>query len=378
MRGTTRCVTAAALAALGLSPSNAGRAQTYTPGGPVATQGIRNNWANGRVPGRGTHANAGVAARRGYDRGFNSGVGYGYVAGAYNPYGSYQTPVGGYVQGAASMTQAQGQWLNDFQQAAVTKEKSRQAQTDTRRKQFDEWKYEQANTPTPEDYREKDAAEQLRRVRNNPPVTEIYGATPLNTLLSDIQRRPPDTLPGSAIAIDPAMVQRINFAAGPGGASAGLFKDGGRLRWPQALRTKAFGDERRQVDQLASDAVRQLQTPSAGAPDLSGLSDAVAAMQAKLRGMVAELSANDYIDAKRYLNELDKSVRGLSNPDAANYFNGRWTPQATTVSELVRDMTARGLRFAPATTGDESAYVATYTALLHYDNMLAPVLVATR
>lgn len=382
MRGTSRCLTAAALAALALSSGDESRAQTYTPGGPVATQGIRNNWAQGRVPGNGTWANAGAAARYGYDRGFRNGAGYGYTAGAYNPYCGYgycETPVGGYMQGVASMMQAQGQWMQDFQQASTDREKTKQAMTETRRKQFDEWKYEQARTPTPEDYREQDEWLQLRRARNNPPVTEIYGATPLNTLLTDIQRHPPDTLPGSAVAVNPAMVQQINFAGGPGGASAGLFKDGGRLSWPQLLRSNSFNDERRQIDQQSIEAVRQLQAASAsGPPDLSGLSSAVDAMEAKLRGMVADVDANQYMDSMRYIRELRQSVRGLSNPDAANYFNGRWTPQATTISELVREMNARGLRFAPATAGDEDAYVAMYNALLSYDNMLPQVLVANK
>ena len=58
------------------------------------------------------------------------------------------------------------------------------------------------------------------------------------------------------------------------------------------------------------------------------------------------------------VNDLRSSVQSLRNPDVAQYFQGQFRPQASTVAELAREMTAHGLRFAPATQGDQPAYSA--------------------
>jgi hypothetical protein len=57
----------------------------------------------------------------------------------------------------------------------------------------------------------------------------------------------------------------------------------------------------------------------------------------------------------------------LRQPDAAGYFSPTYSPKVKTVQELVRYMTKNDLRFAPATTGDEAAYLVFYRALASYD-----------
>ena len=81
------------------------------------------------------------------------GGGYGYNP--YNPYYSGADPYGGYLNGMASVITSQGQYLINTQQAYQIKEQTRSAQLDNRRKTFDEWMYERANTPTLNEEREK-------------------------------------------------------------------------------------------------------------------------------------------------------------------------------------------------------------------------------
>ena len=57
--------------------------------------------------------------------------------------------------------------------------------------------------------------------------------------------------------------------------------------------------------------------------------------------------------------------------EAANFFNGAYELQAQTVLGLVKQMTDRGLRFAPAAPGDESAYAALQEALAACDRAAA-------
>jgi hypothetical protein len=85
------------------------------------------------------------------------------------------------------------------------------------------------------------------------------------------------------------------------------------------------------------------------------------------------LSASDWIESTSFLSSLKSSVQSLRNPDVAQYFNGSLTPQAGTISELVQQMTAKGLRFAPAAQSDQQAYTAMQDLMRTYDYRIAQV-----
>jgi hypothetical protein len=50
---------------------------------------------------------------------------------------------------------------------------------------------------------------------------------------------------------------------------------------------------------------------------------------------------------------------------------GKYRAQGKTVGDLVKDMSNKGLRFAPAQDGDEGAYSALYKAMAAYDYGMA-------
>ena len=88
----------------------------------------------------------------------------------------------------------------------------------------------------------------------------------------------------------------------------------------------------------------------------------------KLNKSADELSPSQYIEARAYLNQVKGAIDALNNPKAVNYFNNTWNARGKTVAELVGNIPRReGLKFAPATQGDESAYNALYTALRSFD-----------
>ena len=62
----------------------------------------------------------------------------------------------------------------------------------------------------------------------------------------------------------------------------------------------------------------------------------------------------------------DRSLT-LSDPKVGAYFNQNWVGKAKNVAELVNYMARSGLRFAPATPGDEPAYAALWRALADFD-----------
>jgi hypothetical protein len=94
--------------------------------------------------------------------------------------------------------------------------------------------------------------------------------------------------------------------------------------------------------------------------DLDGLNQ-------RLNDSVSDLSPSQFIEARRYLNQVSDAIAALSDPKVGAYFNPSWVSKAKNVAELVSFMSRSGLRFAPATPGDEPAYNALYRALADFD-----------
>jgi hypothetical protein len=291
------------------------------------------------------------------------GYGYGYGYG----YPTY-SPVGGALNGAANVTNANGQFLIQTQQARQADQQVQQARIDTQRKLFDERRYELANTPTTEELRDLDMQAAYQRSRNNPPNTEIWDGSAPNTLLRVIQSAP--GLQGPAIPLDPQILRQINFTTGStrGGAGAIL---SGPLEWPLVLTQDDFSDNRKKVEQLTETALQQLQSGRVAPATLQELNGTVKAMQDQVEGMINTLTPDDYIKGKRFLRELKEAYGALGAADARAYVDRSWLNQVRTVPQLVFGMAQRGLKFAPAAPGAEAAYSALHYNLVAYDAALA-------
>jgi hypothetical protein len=283
---------------------------------------------------------------------------------------SYVDPDGGYLGGSAALIDAQGNYLIQHQQAKLVREQARQAEIDTRRKAFDERRYEQANTPTLEEVRMKARMEQVRRSRFDPPVTEIYSAKALNDLLFSLQRLQGAKAWSRSVPLDPSILQQINATPGGTNAICALLKDGGKLQWPAALKSSTFDAGRQRMEQLLPQALEQARSGKIDAETLTSLSDTIEALEQQLKEHVVGIPVNPYIEARRYLHALDDSVKALQGPAVANHINGTWQAKGSTVAELVDYMTRHGLQFAPAVRGQEAAYVALQRAMADYDTEL--------
>jgi len=294
----------------------------------------------------------------------------GYDSGAYysNPYTSYTDPVSGYLRGAADVTNAQARFLESRQRALLTQQQVEQAKIDTRRRIFEEWMYERANTPTMQDNLEKAQAYEVRRSRNGATVTEIMSGKALNDLLTDAAKLQATAM-GPQLALDEDTIKHINVTSKAGG-NIGLLKNEGQLSWPQALRGAAFEAARKQLDQLAPDAVKQAQFGKVDPGTVQDMAAGVKKLHDELGREVFDLPPSQYIEAVRYLRHLDEALKVLGRADAAAYFTPKFAAKGKTVAELVKNMAAAGLQFAPAVPGDEAYYVALHNALASYDTGL--------
>jgi hypothetical protein len=305
---------------------------------------------------------------------FRAGTNYGSSL-PYSYYPGYgESAYGGFLRGNADVINSSGNYLIQNQQANLVKQQVEQAKIDTRRKNFDEWMYEQANTPTTEDLREKARIEQIRRSRFDPPVTEIWSGKALNDLFFDLRKLQGAGGTGPTVPLDPDMVKQLNVTPGGNNANFGLLKDAGKLKWPLALKANTFNAGRQQMDQLAPLALQQARTGEVDADTLNSLISTVDGLEAQLKDNVANISANEYIASLRYLRQLEDSVKALQDPKVNNYINGKWQAKGDTVAQLVTNMTQDGLQFAPAVSGQQAAYTSVYRAMADYDTQLSSMM----
>jgi hypothetical protein len=234
-----------------------------------------------------------------------------------------------------------------------------------RRRAFDELQYERDKTPTPEQ-------ELLSRSRGNPSPAEVRSGQAVNALLTDLRQVGVDELNRSdaMLPLDRRGLRHINVSRGPGNIA--LLKDEGRLTWPAALAGAAFQGARQRLTAQALEAVRQ--AGSFGRVDsgiVRQMTDDLSQLRQLLRQNAKELPFQPYAEARDFLQRFDDAVVALGQPDAADYFNGTYDLKAQTVLGLVTQMTDKGLRFAPAVPGDETAYAALREALAACDRAAA-------
>jgi hypothetical protein len=279
--------------------------------------------------------------------------------------------------GNAEQWRAQGQYWRDIQQARITREQSRQMELDTarRRIEFEAW-YETIRPTTPR-IRDREIAIELDRARKDATSTDITSGKALNTLLASVQKMGNLTR-GASIPLDEEVLKNINLSGGTSAGNIALLKDGGKLSWPETLLEAVFDEPRKRLSdnlRLAVAAVKDREPiDNARMRDIRG---DFKTLNDKLSELANELAPSQYVEARRFLNQLNAAIKALSDPKVGNYFNNTWNAKGRTVAELVNHMTREGLTFAPAAPGDEAAYRAVYQALRAFELSLAGAQIST-
>jgi hypothetical protein len=341
---------------------------------PIGTSGINSFagsgiYGNGALTG-GTSANVNSNPYSAGSLGNNpygSGTGQNQYSSGYGTY--YEDPTGAYLKGAGQVIDSQGRLMLTQQQASVLREKVHADRLANRRKSLDDYLYERSKRPSAEDERQLAQREQLNRSLNNPPVTEIWSGKALNDILADFLVRPARgetaNLSTVALPLDKDCLKHINVNRGAGNSA--LVKNEGRLAWPVAFAGPEYKDERELLTLRAQQAVRQAAFNGQVDPlTVRQITDDTDKLGQRLRRDGKDMPISQYIEAKGFLNDLDAAITVLQQPDVGRHFGGQYTLSATTVPELVKQMTERGLHFAPAIAGDEAAYMALHRWLAEY------------
>jgi hypothetical protein len=179
------------------------------------------------------------------------------VATAPSPYWGYTySPYGAYLQGAAAVTRANGDYLHKVQEAAMLREKVRQERLETRRKQLEQIEWERDfHFKSIERQRERVRQIEVEYSRNFPQLTEIYAAGPLNKLLEELVKQPALSPDGSA-PVEAEWLQHVHVTS-DGRTNLGLLK-GDALFWPSVFYRPDFADDREAMDQLLTQAKGQI------------------------------------------------------------------------------------------------------------------------
>jgi hypothetical protein len=300
--------------------------------------------------------------------GGGGGYGGGYGTGGYGSGSSGYTedPTAGFLRGTASLITADATFANNLQQAALQREKLRQTKAETRRKEFDEANYERAKTATAEESRQQQLAADLSRSRGDPPRAEVLSGHALNVVLGDLKTLAATGLPpGPGTPLDEDVIRHLNLRAASAG-NPGLLKAADRIPWPQAFQGDGYLEERRRVNSLMTEAAQQAARGRVDPGVQRDLAAAAAALHKELSAAAGQLSANHYVEASRFVGNLEDAVKTLARSEAAELLRPSLAA-GTGVADLVRYLASHEFVFAPAVPGDEAAYQAAHRALVAYD-----------
>jgi hypothetical protein len=272
---------------------------------------------------------------------------------------------GAALSGSADVSRAYGDVIVQQENARILREKANQAKIETKRKAFDQMMYERENTPTYTEELTKEKGQILNRMMNFPTPGEIANGRALNTMLPYLQSLSLQGTQGPPVPIAQSLVNQLNIAGGTGsGTSVGMLRDGGHVEWPIGL----MGPQQKNLDKLLPEAVNATASGRLTPKLMKEVRTEMTAMRQRMRTQLQkeEIETSSYLQAIEFYNSLESSVNALQRPDARKQLGGGFSPRARNVQELIDFMTDNGLRFAPASPGDEPAYRAVHDAFVRY------------
>jgi hypothetical protein len=234
------------------------------------------------------------------------------------------------------------------------------AKIDPRRQILSEWVYERNDAQLAVVLRQQAARGSV--YLSGPSDADVLSGAALNDLLDklgkDSARRPVQ-----AIAVAADLPRRINVSSA--GMRLGILKEADQLAWPEALLAADVEPQRVRLGRLMRDTLKRVKSDAKPVPEAT-----IKEMETLTKGLrewlvedIGELSAQQYVEAKRFLKELDSALSILRRADTARYLASgqNWTPK--TVADVIDHMNRLKLRFAPALPGDEESYRALYKAM---------------
>jgi len=186
------------------------------------------------------------------------------------------------------------------EQARIERQKSIQAELETKKLSFNEMMYEKANTPTLTENLQYDKGLIIQRMMTSPTPTEITSGKTLNAMLPMIKDLAVRGTIGPPIQLDPAQLKEVNVTVGKGGVNLGMLKDGGsNLPWPFAVR----GPQQKKLAQQIPTAVSQTKSGDLDPTLYREITKELSQMKEDLRTKFhkEEIDGGEFLEANRFL-----------------------------------------------------------------------------
>src|SRR5262249_3010327 len=170
---------------------------------------------------------------------------------------------------------------------------------------------------------------------------------------------------------DPKVLQHIGLTGvSSGGGSSNFFPADGSLQWPLVLQDDRFNARRKQVSDLVAQCVKQAEKGQVQGKTYKQLKTELDGMRSDIKAAIDDMTPRENVQARRFVDQVTQAARMFEDPNVASFFTGQYKAQGQTVGELVAYMTQNGLRFAPASPGNEQYYNALYQGIVQYDSGL--------
>jgi hypothetical protein len=287
-----------------------------------------------------------------------------------NPYSSGYSfdPYSGFLNGSANVISAFSQNMLNQERARILREMSLQAKEQTRKMRFETDKFIRDNTPTFTQEQAKIAKTTLERIRTNASPAEIESGKAVNLLLKDLARFQ-DKKEDITQSIDEDILKHLNITNPDGVGNLGLLRNDGQLSWPVAfLEPNLSEDERTKIDNLAKGLYELALQGSLKKNLTRDLEERVDQLEKVLQSKFNEIPSGQFLEARRFLRELQGAVVGLQSDLGPKYGKFlQFIRRGKTAKEVADYLTGNGLFIAPALVGDEPAYQAVFNALANYD-----------
>jgi hypothetical protein len=215
----------------------------------------------------------------------------------------------------------------------------------------------------------------LTDILGRPSPLDLGSGRTLNDFLHQAQILRELSFPKEKVPLRKDILSSVNVVSARDTRSPALLKNEGKLNWPEALRGAEFQTHRELLDTVLPKAIQEAGRGRVNMDQLQEIQEAVGKIEEELARQKAEeqktseirkLPTTEYIKTKRFVAQLGEAVRVLGQPEAKNYFNGKYAARGETITELVDHMTREGLKFAPALPGDEAGYEALHRAFVAY------------
>lgn len=280
-----------------------------------------------------------------------------------NMFPAYYGRYGGALMGASQVMQAANQGTLTNEQARIERQKYYQEKIHTKKMAFDQMQYEKANTPSYTEDQEVLNSKKLRRLMGQPNPYELARGDTLNAMLNPLRSLSAAGGQGPPQPLNPAILRQINVAP-TDGSGVGVLRNGGKISWPLACR----GETQKKLDRLIPAAISATVNGSLQPEQYSAITSGIITLREEMRKKFQTdvIDSPSYIAGKRFVEDLERSVRSLQRPDAAKFFDGTYAAHGRNVPELVAYMTDQGLQFSPASPGGEAAYRSLHSSFVGY------------